>query len=913
MKNKVVRALIASLSVSLIMSMTGCQIFGAGKAAGEDTKALVEDARITLEQTNPYFATANADGNLTGETVYILSDSEGKVDKVIKSDKVTLNGEKLYEQKEVNEKPPVDVTVSYYFKGRKVSPESILGQSGDLTIRFDYENNTRQTVTVDGKEEEVIVPFTMMTGLILDNETFRNVSAVNAKIVDDGSRSIVVGYAFPGLQEGLDLSEDIFKIPEYVEVKADVVDFKMASTITLASNDLLREKNEGGREKIDTIEKDLNDDLEKLTDAILKLEDGSGQLSDGLTTLNDKSASLSDGVGKLADGAGALSAGTIELQNGAGSLSDGIGSLRNGSAALQNGAGALQDGIASLQSGAGSLKAGAGSLQEGAAKLQTGAGTLCEGAASLSDGAAALYDGTVKIQTGAASLEDGLKQLSSNNDQLNNGATAIFNSLLSQTGEALKDVGIGDVNLTIENYDEVLEGIIKSLDSDNAYAKAKAEVEAAVDAMGDNLYLAYLKQNEDALYTQAVASQITDEMVYEKMKELSGQEEEPAKNDEEVNSEDKNIDSDTSKDSEDKNNDSDTSKDSEGDKNVDKENGVDTGKDSEGENKAGEEKDTGASKDMDGDSDTENKENDSEEDSNDSGTPGFDEVKAAMIRAGVEALTDEQKSAILNGALSSLSEEQKSAIKTAAIEQQMNSDEVRSALEKASAGAAQIAALKGQLDSYKAFYNGLLSYTSGVSLIYKGATELKGGTDSLVSGSAAVRDGSANLRAGADSLKGGIDRLKEGTDSLKVGTDSLKTGTDKLCDGSAALKAGTDSLKNGADRLAGGAGQLKGGISRLSGGANDLHNGLNTLKDGIPALIDGIGRLKDGAGQLKDGISHFDEEGVSKLVETKEDKLDKVSDRIEILRQAAQNYTDETLKDGSSEGVKYLYRLDGVE
>ena len=900
MKNKVVRALIASLSVSLIMSMTGCQIFGAGKAAGEDTKALVEDARITLEQTNPYFATANADGNLTGETVYILSDSEGKVDKVIKSDEVTLDGEKLYEQKEVNEKPPVDVTVSYYFKGRKVSPESILGQSGDLTIRFDYENNTRQTVTVDGKEEEVIVPFTMMTGLILDNETFRNVSAVNAKIVDDGSRSIVVGYAFPGLQEGLDLSEDVFKIPEYVEVKADVVDFKMTSSITLASNDLLREKNEEGREKIDTLEKDLNDDLEKLTDAILKLEDGSGQLCDGLTTLNDKSTSLSDGVGKLADGAGALSAGTIELQNGAGSLSDGIGSLQNGSAALQNGAGALKDGMASLQSGAGSLKAGAGSLQEGAAKLQTGAGTLCEGAASLSDGAAALYDGTVKIQTGAASLEDGLKQLSSNNDQLNNGATAIFNSLLSQTGAALKDAGIGDVNLTIENYDEVLEGIIKSLDPDNAYATAKAKVEAAVDAMGDNLYLAYLKQNEDALYTQAVASQITDEMVYEKMKELSGQEEEPAKNDEEVNSEDKN-------------NDSDTSKDSEGDKNVDKENGVDTGKDSEGENKAGEEKDTGASKDMDGDSDTENKENDSEEDSNDSGTPGFDEVKAAMIRAGVEALTDEQKSAILNGALSSLSEEQKSAIKTAAIEQQMNSDEVRSALEKASAGAAQIAALKGQLDSYKAFYNGLLSYTSGVSLIYKGATELKGGTDSLVSGSAAVKDGSANLKAGADSLKGGIDQLKAGTDSLKGGTDSLKTGVDKLCDGSAALKAGTDSLKSGADRLAGGAGQLKGGISRLSGGANDLHNGLNTLKDGIPALIDGIGRLKDGAGQLKDGISRFDEEGVSKLVETKEDKLDKVSDRIEILRQAAQNYTDETLKDGSSEGVKYLYRLDGVE
>ena len=50
--------------------------------------------------------------------------------------------------------------------------------------------------------------------------TFSDVHAVNGKIVDDGNRSVVVGYALPGFSESL--GTDALEIPETVTVSADV-------------------------------------------------------------------------------------------------------------------------------------------------------------------------------------------------------------------------------------------------------------------------------------------------------------------------------------------------------------------------------------------------------------------------------------------------------------------------------------------------------------------------------------------------------------------------------------------------------------------------------------------------------------------------------------------------------------------
>lgn len=136
------------------------------------------------------------------------------------------------------------------------------------------------------------------------------------------------------------------------------------------------------------------------------------------------------------------------------------------------------------------------------------------------------------------------------------------------------------------------------------------------------------------------------------------------------------------------------------------------------------------------------------------------QMSSQEIRQKIDTLTEEQIAGRINENLQS--------------EAVMN--QVGDAVESARAGAGQIAALKSQLDSYNAFYQGLLGYTAGVSQAADGASRLKDGAGSLA-------DASAALEAGASQLKDGAGTMKEGTGALADGAAQLKDGAGELADG----------------------------------------------------------------------------------------------------------------------------------
>lgn len=136
------------------------------------------------------------------------------------------------------------------------------------------------------------------------------------------------------------------------------------------------------------------------------------------------------------------------------------------------------------------------------------------------------------------------------------------------------------------------------------------------------------------------------------------------------------------------------------------------------------------------------------------------QMSSQEIRQKIDTLTEEQIAGRINENLQS--------------EAVMN--QVGAAVESARAGAGQIAALKSQLDSYNAFYQGLLGYTAGVSQAADGASRLKDGAGSLA-------DASAALEAGASQLKDGAGTMKEGTGALADGAAQLKDGAGELADG----------------------------------------------------------------------------------------------------------------------------------
>ena len=259
----------------------------------------------------------NPDGNETIEDVSDLKDIKnvkGKEKFEEKDGKIIwkAKGKDIYYQGKTDKELPVKQTISYYLDGEKMDPDEIAGKSGKVTIRFDYKNNQKTTTTVDGKKYSVYVPFTIMTGMILD-DSFTNVKVKNGKVISDGDKNMVVGVAMPGLKDSLkvtssDFSEDI-DIPEYVEVTADVKDFSMDMTMSVMLS---------GITSSDNVEDFV--DLSDLDDAIDTLSDSSSQLADGTKELREGLEQLRSKVPALADGANTLNSSTESLRNGVSSL-----------------------------------------------------------------------------------------------------------------------------------------------------------------------------------------------------------------------------------------------------------------------------------------------------------------------------------------------------------------------------------------------------------------------------------------------------------------------------------------------------------------------------------------------------------------------------------------------------------------
>lgn len=311
------------------------------------------------------------------ETVYVLAGADGSVKKIIVSDWIKnslkqgsvtdsgdlknietvkddtrysmnsenmrvwdTNGNDVYYKGEAEKELPVNLKISYTLDGKSISAEDLAGKSGHVSIKFDYENNQYENVTIDGKSEKIYVPFAMLTGMMLDNDVFSNISVSNGKMINDGDRSVIIGLALPGLSQNLKLDGSAAKLPDSVEISADVKNFEMTTTVTIATNELFNKLDSSDFDSVD----DLSSSVDKLTSAMKQLTDGSSALYGGLCTLLDKSQELISGIDTLAQGA-------AKLTNGAGQLSSGASDLNSGSKELTNGLSKLASNNSDLNSG----------------------------------------------------------------------------------------------------------------------------------------------------------------------------------------------------------------------------------------------------------------------------------------------------------------------------------------------------------------------------------------------------------------------------------------------------------------------------------------------------------------------------------------------------------------------------------
>ena len=313
-----------ALAAALILSAAAGAGINALLSRGERT-SVVTSQEVKAESE----ATAEKD-----ETVYVIADASGNPQKVIVSDwlkneqknagiaTIGDNGNGGYtidqgnsyswdaENGDLDEAAnlPVSVKLTYLLDGKEMTAEEIAGKSGKATIRFDYTNNQKQTVSIDGKDTDVYVPFTVVTGAVLDDSVFSNIEVSNGKVINDGTRSIVIGFALPGMQESLALNADSIKLPDSIEITADVKNFSLTTTLTMVTNDVFNEAAEDIEEKKEE-KGDEDISLDRLIGGINQLTDGTSALYEGTSQLLEKSGMLISGINQLAAGGQQVSGG----------------------------------------------------------------------------------------------------------------------------------------------------------------------------------------------------------------------------------------------------------------------------------------------------------------------------------------------------------------------------------------------------------------------------------------------------------------------------------------------------------------------------------------------------------------------------------------------------------------------------
>ena len=260
----------------------------------------------------------------------------------------TAEGKDVYYQGEIDKKLPVDISVSYTLDGKNVSAKELAGKSGRVTIKYSYKNNEARTVNVDGQSLTMYVPFSVVTGLVLDDKAFSNVEVTNGRVINDGKRNIVMGFALPGMKENLGDAANSLNLPETFEVTADVKNFSVETSISVVSSELFANVSSDKLSSLDGIKSQLDE----FANSANKLADGSSQLYDGLGTLLEKAGEIKTGTLKLYRGAVSLNdgakqfvAGTDELYKGTGELNEGLQALSSKSEQLNNGAAQIFDSL----------------------------------------------------------------------------------------------------------------------------------------------------------------------------------------------------------------------------------------------------------------------------------------------------------------------------------------------------------------------------------------------------------------------------------------------------------------------------------------------------------------------------------------------------------------------------------------
>lgn len=787
------------------------------------------------------------------------------------------DGEDIYYQGKTQEELPVSVKLTYYLDGKEISAKDLAGKSGKLKIRIDYENKSKEVKEIQGKQEEICTPFMMMTAMILPAETFSNVEITNGQIISDGNNDIAVGVGFPGLAESLKL-QDVEELkdvdfPDYAELTADVKDFSLAMTATVATTGLLDDLDLAN---VNSTE-DLKEQMETLADSSQALVKGSSELQSGIATLDSSADTFVSGLTQVDDGTAALKSGIDTMNSKKGELLDGVTKLTDGMKSLQSGSAGLQDGVAAYTDGASQLGAGIAQTAEGAAALNQGIQELNDKKTVLTDGAAKLAKGASDLNAGAGNLASGVQAYTAGVEQLHAGISALDDKVAG---------GAGQLAGAEQAMGTIVSGAKDLISGAGALKQGMEGAAGSVKIVNDQVKsYANAAANESRLTDQAMA-------VIQNYIDVQAQ---PKVSAEDINNQANAA--------------------------IAAENAsVNAQANAQMQEKVSAAlAAAGVSAEQ--------------QSAVMSALGGISVGVQTSANISVpQTASDAETIAQLNNIKDEMNNG-KAAFSTdtlTGIQQQLGvmEGQCTTAAQGAgllTAGVKEFAAAAEPMKNLSGMMQELAKATGqlkqGSTALYSKNEELNNGAASLSAGAGELNHGMTTLSGGTQQVSAGISKLAEGSNQLAVGTAQLKTGSEALMSNSTALNQGASQLNAGAGQLLQGGEALASGAQTLGNGITQLANGAVSLKDGTAALAsggkqlkEGTTKLNEGSTELAEGMEKFDEEGIQKITKLLGDDLQVILDRLHAVTDADSAYKafDGQNENGSGK-VKFIIETAGIE
>ena len=447
-------------------------------------------AAFTKDETVYTNAKSNGEQYQTIVTDHLINEEDEKllkdmtnllnVENTSGDEKFTQDGESLvweadsndiYYKGETDQELPVKLNIKYELDGKEISSDEIAGKSGKVKITISFENKEEHEVQINGKTEKMYTPFVVATGTYINNDNNKNIEVTNGKAIDDGSKTMVVGLTFPGMQESLNIDKDTLEIPTSIEITMETTNFEMNNIINYTTPKLIEDSELDIFSKLD----DIYSKVETLQSASKQIENGAKTLSDGTTTYVEKSEEFNQALNKFSDGVSSANTSYSSIDAGIKNLNSSVPDLTSGTKSLSDNLGAVNNGVKTMSD----MLDGS---QESMNNLKNGAQNISGGLTQLS---------------AAMKTTDYTEQINKINSQIDTNKKMIttLNTTKEQLSKVLEDTTLSEATAqAIKAQITANQSTIATLTADNAYLN-----NMITSLNASNTQIGKLKQQVDTL------------------------------------------------------------------------------------------------------------------------------------------------------------------------------------------------------------------------------------------------------------------------------------------------------------------------------------------------------------------------------------------------------------------------------